>query len=103
MDEYGIVQVSGMINPKLLMKKLGKAGKHAELCWFQYGQCSSNLFLPHHGNPYGYRMSSYDEYGRYFPFRQAFQDAHLESSYVHVPPPTALPLSFENSGCCTIM
>ncbi|CAA3031366.1 Hypothetical predicted protein [Olea europaea subsp. europaea] len=103
MDEYGIVRVSGLIDPKLLMKKLGKAGRHAELCWFQFGQCPSNLFLPNHENPHDYWMSGYDEYGRYFPFRQAFKEACLESSYEHVPPPTAPPLSFESSGCCTIM
>ncbi|XP_073298746.1 heavy metal-associated isoprenylated plant protein 33-like [Primulina huaijiensis] len=47
MDEYGTVEVSGIVDPKSLLKKLGKAGNRAQLRWFQYGQCSDNLFLPY--------------------------------------------------------
>ncbi|XP_055823239.1 uncharacterized protein LOC129891779 [Solanum dulcamara] len=46
LTEGGEVTVSGMVDPTLLMKNLAKSGKSAELQWIQYGQCSSNLFLP---------------------------------------------------------
>ncbi|CAN4103954.1 unnamed protein product [Withania somnifera] len=44
--EDGKVMVSGIVDPALLMKNLAKSGKSAEIEWIQYGQCSSNLFLP---------------------------------------------------------
>ncbi|KAM7498955.1 hypothetical protein LguiA_023369 [Lonicera macranthoides] len=46
MDEDGKVEVSGTVNPKQLLKMLAKAGKRAEVCWFQFGECSSNLYVP---------------------------------------------------------
>ena len=46
MDEDGKVEVSGTVNPKQLPKMLAKVGKRAEVCWFQFGECSSNLHMP---------------------------------------------------------
>ncbi|KAA8527034.1 hypothetical protein F0562_008737 [Nyssa sinensis] len=67
MDEDGMVEVSGTVDPSLLMKMLAKAGNRAELCWFQFGQCSSNLFIPDRRGSYGgngyYEDNGY--YGRY--------------------------------------
>ncbi|KAL6999135.1 hypothetical protein U1Q18_000297 [Sarracenia purpurea var. burkii] len=57
MDEDGRIEVSGTVDPSLLLKMLAKAGKGAEICWWQFGQCSSNLFIPenrkyYHDDPY---------------------------------------------------
>nr|XP_009797577.1 PREDICTED: uncharacterized protein LOC104243987 [Nicotiana sylvestris] len=46
LKEDGKVEVSGIVDPALLMRNLAKSGKSAELEWIQFGQCSSNLFLP---------------------------------------------------------
>ncbi|KAL3506858.1 hypothetical protein ACH5RR_032240 [Cinchona calisaya] len=46
MDQDGIAEVSGFADPDVLLKTVEKQGKKAELCWFQYGKCSSNLFGP---------------------------------------------------------
>ncbi|CAI9778839.1 unnamed protein product [Fraxinus pennsylvanica] len=46
MDKEGIVEVCGVVNPKKLLKALGKGRKRAKLCWFQFGECSSNLLGP---------------------------------------------------------
>lgn len=46
MDVDGLVQVSGMIDPYVLLNKIGKAGNRAELVWLQYGDCSSYLDMP---------------------------------------------------------
>nr|XP_033515139.1 uncharacterized protein LOC104108461 [Nicotiana tomentosiformis] len=45
MNGDGMIEVSGNVDPKVLLKRLGKAGNKAELCWFQFGECSSNLFI----------------------------------------------------------
>ncbi|KAI3449333.1 hypothetical protein Pfo_005998 [Paulownia fortunei] len=45
MDQNGVVEVSGIADPNRLLKKLGKS-RRVELQWFQFGQCSSNLFMP---------------------------------------------------------
>ncbi|XAR56762.1 hypothetical protein NMG60_11037349 [Bertholletia excelsa] len=41
-----MTEVSGTVDPALLLKRLGKAGEHVELWWWQFGQCSSKLCLP---------------------------------------------------------
>ncbi|KAM3396337.1 hypothetical protein P3S68_005343 [Capsicum galapagoense] len=46
LTEDGKVMVSGIVDPNLLMKNLAKVNKSAELEWIQFGQCSTNLFLP---------------------------------------------------------
>ncbi|KAG8386052.1 hypothetical protein BUALT_Bualt03G0108900 [Buddleja alternifolia] len=46
MDDDGVVEISGTVDPNLLLKMLGKSGRKAELRWFQFGECSSNLFMP---------------------------------------------------------
>lgn len=44
MENNGKVNISGYINPTLLLKCLEKAGKTAEIVHWQYGECSRNLF-----------------------------------------------------------
>ncbi|KAL3531680.1 hypothetical protein ACH5RR_005201 [Cinchona calisaya] len=76
MDEYGVIQVSGIVSPEILIKNLSKAGRKAELLWLQYGQCCSNLYagpMPSrsssahdHSNTY-YDFHGYDAYGYYQP------------------------------------
>ncbi|KAL6570852.1 hypothetical protein OROGR_000402 [Orobanche gracilis] len=46
MDENGMVEISGTVNPAFILKMLEKAGNKAKLHWFQFGECSSNLFMP---------------------------------------------------------
>ncbi|KAL6536679.1 hypothetical protein OROMI_026260 [Orobanche minor] len=46
MDENGVVEISGTVNPDFILKTLEKAGNKAKLHWFQFGECSSNLFMP---------------------------------------------------------
>ncbi|CAK9135170.1 unnamed protein product [Ilex paraguariensis] len=46
MNEDGMVKISGTVNPNHLLKMLAKGGKRAEMCWFQFGECSSNLYMP---------------------------------------------------------
>ncbi|MCD7466743.1 hypothetical protein HAX54_003748 [Datura stramonium] len=53
MNGDGMIEVSGNVDPKLLLKRLSKAGKKAELCWFQFGECSSNLFIKQSDYYYG--------------------------------------------------
>lgn len=48
-----MVEISGTVNPSLLLKMLGRAGRSAELCWFQFGECSSNLFVATNDVGYG--------------------------------------------------
>ncbi|EPS68235.1 hypothetical protein M569_06537, partial [Genlisea aurea] len=54
MDEAGLVEISGTVDPNLLLKMLGRAGRKAELHWFQFGECSSNLYA-HYPNGRGRR------------------------------------------------
>ncbi|XP_057765550.1 uncharacterized protein LOC130986225 [Salvia miltiorrhiza] len=61
MDDYGVIEISGTVDPSLLLKMLGRAGRSVELCWFQFGECSSNLFMP--TNPG--EGSTYSRDGRY--------------------------------------
>ncbi|CAI9295404.1 unnamed protein product [Lactuca saligna] len=44
MENNGKVNISGYIDPTLLLKSLEKAGKTAEIVHWQYGECSTNLF-----------------------------------------------------------
>ncbi|KAK4439731.1 hypothetical protein Salat_0308000 [Sesamum alatum] len=46
MDDDGLVEISGAVDPNLLLKMVGKSGGKAELRWLQFGECSSNLFMP---------------------------------------------------------
>ncbi|XP_020553995.1 uncharacterized protein LOC110013009 [Sesamum indicum] len=46
MDDDGLVEISGTVDPNLLLKMVGKSGRKAELRWLQFGECSSNLFMP---------------------------------------------------------
>ncbi|KAL8458798.1 hypothetical protein ACS0TY_036342 [Phlomoides rotata] len=54
MNDHGEVEISGTIDPCVLLEKLGRAGRKAELKWFQFGECSNNLF-----------MNRYNQDGRY--------------------------------------
>lgn len=68
MDEYGVIQVSGIVSPELLIKKLSKAGTKAELLWLQYGQYSSNFYasmpLPNRSSYAGdHNFQGHDAYG----------------------------------------
>ncbi|KAI3456848.1 hypothetical protein Pfo_013511 [Paulownia fortunei] len=72
MDDNGVVEISGTVDPNLLLKMLGKAGRKAELRWLQFGECSSNLFMPMnhsniggYGGPGNYGGTSYAQDGRY--------------------------------------
>ncbi|KAK4366120.1 hypothetical protein RND71_014000 [Anisodus tanguticus] len=46
MNKDGTVEISGTVFPNEFLKILRKARKKVELCHFQFGECSSNLFLP---------------------------------------------------------
>ncbi|CAN4091518.1 unnamed protein product [Withania somnifera] len=46
MNTDGMVDISGTVYPNKFLKILRKARTKAELCHFQFGECSSNLFLP---------------------------------------------------------
>ncbi|KAL8033464.1 hypothetical protein ABFX02_13G160400 [Erythranthe guttata] len=120
MDEYGTVEVSGMVDPNLLIKRLGKAGRAAELCWFQFGQCSTNLFLSsnlyyhHHHRSSALAVGD----GRFFPFRhggvhQYYYPQHLYGYGYYgdecrrPPPPATRRRVYSTRGesveCCCIM
>ncbi|KAL3851156.1 hypothetical protein ACJIZ3_013038 [Penstemon smallii] len=115
MDAYGLVEVSGVVDPNLLIKNLGKAGRGAQLCWFQFGQCSSNLFLPqhHHQHGYGGAATRCIGDGRYFPFRDGgYGGSHHYSQYLYgdgldmcyVPPAKIYsPSRKETVSCCCVM
>ncbi|KAL6500204.1 hypothetical protein OROHE_025570 [Orobanche hederae] len=45
MDQEGVVEVSGMSNPYKVLKKIGESSR-LEIQWYQFGECSSNLFMP---------------------------------------------------------
>lgn len=59
MNGDGMIEVSGNVDPKLLLKRLSKAGKKAELCWFQFGECSTNLFINQSDYYYGGQLGYY--------------------------------------------
>ncbi|KAL1556219.1 hypothetical protein AAHA92_11871 [Salvia divinorum] len=59
MNDDGVVEISGTVDPSLLLKMLERAGRSAELCWLNFGQCSRNLFMPTSGG------STYSYDGRY--------------------------------------
>ncbi|KAK6785648.1 hypothetical protein RDI58_019103 [Solanum bulbocastanum] len=65
MNGDGMIEVSGNVDPKLLLKRLSKAGKKAELCWFQFGECSTNLFVNQsdYGRQLGYNGGQLGYYG----------------------------------------
>ncbi|XP_070006938.1 uncharacterized protein [Nicotiana sylvestris] len=70
MNGDGMIEVSGNMDPKVLLKRLGKA----ELCWFQFGECSSNLFITQsdyyrQGYYYGGQL---DLDGRFLHYRDQF-------------------------------
>ena len=54
-----MVEISGTVDPNSLLRMLGRAGRAAELCWMNAGQCSSNLVMPTSGG------SAYSHDGRY--------------------------------------
>ncbi|KAH6786323.1 hypothetical protein C2S52_005875 [Perilla frutescens var. hirtella] len=63
MDDNGVVEISGTVDPSVLLKMLGRAGRSAELCWFQFGECSNNLFMP--TSLTGSARTTYSRDGRY--------------------------------------
>lgn len=94
MDDNGVVEISGTANPSLLLKMLGRAGKSAELCWFQFGECSSNLFMAtnddgrylHASNLSRPKLPSqtnhgYDHTHHYSPHQYAFYDRHHQHQH----------------------
>ncbi|MCD7466744.1 hypothetical protein HAX54_003749 [Datura stramonium] len=98
--EDGKVIVSGMVDPSLLMKNLAKSGKSAELEWIQYGQCSSNLFLPPQP-PKAQNNGPFSQGGPFRNFRQSrfalphlggYHGLPLQPPYYGPPPPPPPPL-----------
>lgn len=81
MDQNGVVEVSGIAHPNQLLKKIGKASR-LELHWFQFGECSSNLFMPETNKdpapknpnpyntfpPYGYPYQPPQMFNPYTPY-----------------------------------
>ncbi|GAA0144109.1 hypothetical protein LIER_04637 [Lithospermum erythrorhizon] len=56
----GKIIVSGKVDPTKLLKFIAKAGKTAEVLWWQFGECSSNLFLPINQH---YSITNSSQYG----------------------------------------
>lgn len=52
MNEDGAVEISGTIDPMLLLKVLGKFGKSAKLLDWKFGECPSNLYMPEYHRGY---------------------------------------------------
>lgn len=46
MHDDGLLQVSGTLDPVLLLKVLAKSGKAAKLVDWKFGGCSRNLIMP---------------------------------------------------------
>lgn len=116
MDEYGFIEVSGLVHPELLIRKLAKVSKRAVLHSMRYEDCSSNLYgLPNmpirnaypNDHPYyntaglygnhlgGYGSAGYyghnffdDGYGRNRPFARL---AHELRQRRAPPPPPFVP------------
>ncbi|CAK9148841.1 unnamed protein product [Ilex paraguariensis] len=125
MNEEGMVEVSGTVDPSLLLKILAKAGKRAEVCWFQFGQCSSNLYMPPDHNDYydyghngycgnygshgygglgyngGYGGNNYYSDHRYLHHRGYGTRPRPRLSYRVGP--SSPPLADEGAGCCSLM
>ncbi|KAM3222926.1 hypothetical protein P3L10_022196 [Capsicum annuum] len=59
MNGGGMIEVSGNVDPKLLLKGLAKAGRKAELCWLQFGECSNNLFINQSDYYYGGQLGGH--------------------------------------------
>lgn len=59
MNTDGTVEISGTVDPKKILKILKKAKSKAELCHFQFGECSTNLFLPPRPIDYGIIANKY--------------------------------------------
>ncbi|GFZ05023.1 hypothetical protein Acr_17g0005950 [Actinidia rufa] len=123
MDEDGRIEVSGMVDPSMLLKMLAKAGKKAEICWWQFGQCSSNLYIPEYkeynknGGHYGGDEWCYDcgqhgggGYGEGHGYYVDDRHLHYEGigdrpqpkiQYKAVEePPASLPADAPKGGCC---
>uniref|UniRef100_A0A3Q7I692 HMA domain-containing protein n=1 Tax=Solanum lycopersicum TaxID=4081 RepID=A0A3Q7I692_SOLLC len=56
MNTDGTMELSGSVYPDKFLKILKKARNKAELCHLQFGQCSTNLFLP--SRPIDYSIGS---------------------------------------------
>ncbi|KAM3248686.1 hypothetical protein P3L10_010455 [Capsicum annuum] len=56
MNKDGMMEISGTVYPKKFLKMLKKSKKKVELCHFQFGECSSNLFLS--ARPIDYSFSN---------------------------------------------
>ncbi|KAL7202158.1 hypothetical protein ACSBR1_033771 [Camellia fascicularis] len=76
MDEDGRIEVSGTVDPSLLLKILAKAGNRAELCWWQFGQCSSNLYIPEYRDYHEYGSSGYNGDDSYYGWRGQSSGCH---------------------------
>lgn len=85
MDKEGIIEVSGLVNPKKLLKALGKGGKHAKLCWFQFGECSSNLLGPPAAAPPAPKKKDPLEFA-YLPTTIGYDKFNGYGSYPHAFP-----------------
>ncbi|KAM3266491.1 hypothetical protein P3L10_003485 [Capsicum annuum] len=71
MNGGGMIEVSGNADQKLLLKRLAKAGRKAELCWFQFGECSNNFFI---------NQSDYYYYGGQLG---GYNGGHLDGRILH--------------------
>ncbi|KAL8096535.1 hypothetical protein AgCh_037481 [Apium graveolens] len=57
----GMFQVSGKLDPKILLKVLGKTDKTAELVGLQSGGCSQNLYMPEFEQHQRYKQCLIDD------------------------------------------
>ncbi|KAJ4829553.1 hypothetical protein Tsubulata_017163 [Turnera subulata] len=85
--ETGMAYISGRVDPNKILRKIAKAGKHAELCWVQTGKQNFhrdpywNGHLPAHPSfhniwqrhyqhpPAHYHMQPYPYYDHSYAFR----------------------------------
>lgn len=90
MDEDGLVEISGIADPNRLLQKIGRSWR-VKLQWFQFGQCSNNLFMPEkkrtpakeeHSSSYPFPIDEGARYGYGYHYPPAIQDGY---GYHHPP------------------
>ncbi|KAK4406877.1 hypothetical protein Sango_0268700 [Sesamum angolense] len=81
MDQNGVVEVSGIADPNQLLKKIGKASR-LELHWFQFGQCSSNLFMPEtNKDPAQQKRNPHNSFPPYAQYGYSYQPPQMFNPY----------------------
>lgn len=96
MNEEGLVRISGIADPNELLKSFEKRGRKAKLVWFQYGQCSDNLFGPSLMSIGLHSQNSYQT-ARHPSRTCSYYDRHQE--YEETWPP----LNGADVNCCSLM